>query len=80
MTDPIAGWLYRCRPATRPSAGRPTATLRLSDTLVSRRHARIFLAPGSAEILDLGSANGLTLNDEPVVRALMAARGSAAGR
>ena len=40
----------------------------LSDTLVSRRHVRLFLAPGSAEILDLGSANGITLNDGPVTR------------
>ena len=40
----------------------------LSDTLVSRRHVRLFLAPGLAEILDLGSANGITLNDEPVTR------------
>jgi S-DNA-T family DNA segregation ATPase FtsK/SpoIIIE len=40
----------------------------LSDTLVSRRHLRLFLAPGSAEILDLGSANGILLNDEPVTR------------
>jgi DNA segregation ATPase FtsK/SpoIIIE, S-DNA-T family len=40
----------------------------LSDTLVSRRHVRLFLAPGSAEILDLGSANGIFLNDEPVTR------------
>jgi len=42
--------------------------LRLSDTLVSRRHVRVFLSAGSADILDLGSANGLTLNDEPVTR------------
>ena len=42
--------------------------LRLSDNLVSRRHVRVFLAPGSAEILDLGSANGLILNDQPVTR------------
>jgi S-DNA-T family DNA segregation ATPase FtsK/SpoIIIE len=42
--------------------------LRLTDTLVSRRHARLFLMPGSAEILDLGSANGITVNDEPVTR------------
>jgi DNA segregation ATPase FtsK/SpoIIIE, S-DNA-T family len=42
--------------------------LRLSDTLASRRHVRVFLTPGSAEILDLGSANGLTLNDEPAAR------------
>ena len=40
----------------------------LSDTLVSRLHVRLFLAPGSAEILDLGSANGITLNEEPVTR------------
>lgn len=43
--------------------------LRLTDTLVSRRHVRLFLMPGSAEMLDLGSANGITLNDEPVTRA-----------
>jgi DNA segregation ATPase FtsK/SpoIIIE, S-DNA-T family len=42
--------------------------LRLTDTLVSRRHVRLFLMPGSAEILDLGSANGIALNDEPVTR------------
>jgi S-DNA-T family DNA segregation ATPase FtsK/SpoIIIE len=42
--------------------------LRLPDTLVSRRHVRLFLAPGSAEILDLGSANGMLLNDEPVTK------------
>jgi S-DNA-T family DNA segregation ATPase FtsK/SpoIIIE len=42
--------------------------LQLADTLVSRRHVRLFLMPGLAEILDLGSANGITLNDEPVAR------------
>jgi S-DNA-T family DNA segregation ATPase FtsK/SpoIIIE len=42
--------------------------LRLSDTLVSRRHLRVFLASGSAEILDLGSANGLLLGEEQVAR------------
>ena len=42
--------------------------MRLTDTLSSRRHARVFLAPGSAEILDLSSTDGLRLNGEPVVR------------
>lgn len=42
--------------------------LRLSDTLVFRRHLRIFLAPGSAEILDLGSTNGLLLDEEQAAR------------
>ena len=35
---------------------------------MSRRHVRVFLSPGSAEILDLGSANGIALNEEPVTR------------
>ena len=56
-------------PAGNQTIGRAAdCDLRLSDTLVSRRHLRVFLAPGTAEILDLGSANGLTLNDEPVAR------------
>jgi S-DNA-T family DNA segregation ATPase FtsK/SpoIIIE len=56
-------------PAGNQTIGRAAGCdVRLSDTLVSRRHVRLFLAPGSAEILDLGSANGITLNDEPVTR------------
>ena len=56
-------------PAGNQTIGRQSdCDLRLSDTLVSRRHVRLFLAPGSAEILDLGSANGLLLNDEPATR------------
>jgi len=56
-------------PAGNQTIGRGGACdLRLSDTQVSRRHVRVFLAPGSAEIVDLGSANGITLNDEPVTR------------
>ena len=56
-------------PAGNQTIGRGAGCeLRLSDTLVSRRHVRVFLSPGSAEILDLGSANGITLNDEPVAR------------
>jgi S-DNA-T family DNA segregation ATPase FtsK/SpoIIIE len=56
-------------PAGNQTIGRAAGCdLRLPDTLVSRRHVRLFLAPGSAEILDLGSANGITLNDQPVTR------------
>jgi len=56
-------------PAGNQTIGRGAGCdLPLSDTLVSRRHIRVFLAPGSAELLDLGSANGITLNDEPVTR------------
>ncbi|HEY6790832.1 MAG TPA: FtsK/SpoIIIE domain-containing protein [Trebonia sp.] len=56
-------------PAGNQTIGRQAGCdLRLTDTQVSRRHARIFLAPGLAEFLDLGSANGLLLNDEPATR------------
>jgi S-DNA-T family DNA segregation ATPase FtsK/SpoIIIE len=56
-------------PAGNMTIGRGVGCdLRLTDTLVSRRHVRLFLAPGAAELLDLGSANGITLNGELVTR------------
>ncbi len=56
-------------PAGNHTIGRGAGCdLRLTDTLVSRRHIRVFVAPGSAEILDLGSANGIALNEEQVTR------------
>ena len=68
LQGPDAGQRIPC-PRGNITIGRGNGCdLVLSDTLVSRRHVRLFLAPGSAEILDLGSANGITLNDEPVTR------------
>ena len=68
LQGPDAGQRVPC-PRGNITIGRGNGCdLVLSDTLVSRRHVRLFLAPGSAEILDLGSANGITLNDEPVSR------------
>lgn len=68
ITGPDAGKLVQL-PAGNQTIGRGNGCeLRLTDTLVSRRHVRLFLMPGSAEILDLGSANGITLNDGPVTR------------
>src|ERR1700685_874251 len=68
LQGPDAGKRFQL-PAGNQTIGRSAdCDLRLSDTLVSRRHVRVFLSPGSAEILDLGSANGITLNDEPVTR------------
>jgi DNA segregation ATPase FtsK/SpoIIIE, S-DNA-T family len=56
-------------PAGNQTIGRQSdCDVRLTDTLVSRRHVRVFLAPGSAEFLDLGSANGLLLNGEQASR------------
>ncbi len=68
LQGPDAGKRFQL-PSGNQTIGRSTGCdLRLSDTLVSRRHVRVFLSPGSAEILDLGSANGITLNDELVTR------------
>lgn len=45
--------------------------IRLSDPLVSKRHARITVADG-VEIVDLGSANGIVSGDVAVPRASLA--------
>ena len=68
LQGPDAGKRFQL-PSGNQTIGRSAGCdLRLSDTLVSRRHVRVFVSPGSAEILDLGSANGITLNDELVTR------------
>ncbi len=41
--------------------------VRLTDPMVSRRHVRLNLGEGP-EVMDLGSANGITVNDAPAVR------------
>ncbi|MDR2895271.1 MAG: FHA domain-containing protein [Propionibacteriaceae bacterium] len=46
------------------------AAVRLSDLLVSRHHAQLNIAD-VAEIIDLGSANGLTVNGEPTARQVL---------
>jgi S-DNA-T family DNA segregation ATPase FtsK/SpoIIIE len=47
------------------------AGVRLSDPMVSKRHARINVAE-TVEIIDLGSANGILIGDEVVQRAVLA--------
>ncbi|GAA3285361.1 FtsK/SpoIIIE domain-containing protein [Dactylosporangium vinaceum] len=44
--------------------------VRLSDPLASRQHARLILGP-AAEIVDLGSANGLEVGGSAVTRAVL---------
>lgn len=48
----------------------PSCTVRLTDPLVSRQHARLHVTD-VAEIVDLGSANGLLLGDDPADRAIL---------
>ena len=54
------------------SLGRsPECDIVLDDLLVSRRHAEIRPALGSHLLIDLGSSNGTTVDDEPVVQHLL---------
>jgi transcriptional regulator with GAF, ATPase, and Fis domain len=46
--------------------------IRVSDTLVSRHHCRIDIGAEGAWVIDLGSANGTTVNGERVTRRLLA--------
>ncbi|HEU5034702.1 MAG TPA: DUF3662 and FHA domain-containing protein [Mycobacteriales bacterium] len=47
------------------------ADLRLNDPGVSRRHAEIRLENGEFVVLDLGSTNGIRINQVPVVRSAL---------
>lgn len=47
------------------------ADLQLNDPGVSRRHAEIRLESGDFVLIDLGSTNGVRVNQVPVVRALL---------
>lgn len=40
--------------------------IRLNDTEVSRRHAELRMVPGGYRLLDVGSANGTFVNNQPV--------------
>jgi hypothetical protein len=44
----------------------PTCTVAVSDTKVSREHARFFLAAGAMYVADLGSSNGTFVNGRRV--------------
>lgn len=43
----------------------------IQDSKASRRHARIVVAGGVAEVEDLASSNGTRLNDKPVTRRML---------
>ncbi|MFT5478037.1 MAG: transcriptional regulator with GAF, ATPase, and Fis domain [Planctomycetota bacterium] len=47
--------------------------IRLSNTLVSRHHSRIDSQSGGAWVIDLGSANGTSVNGEKISRRLLGA-------
>jgi pSer/pThr/pTyr-binding forkhead associated (FHA) protein len=59
---------------TSITIGRATVNdIVLSDTSVSRHHARMDRGPQGCEVIDLGSANGLRVNGAPAARAFLKA-------
>src|SRR5262245_30246824 len=54
------------RPGTFLIGRSPTCHVVLDDGLVSRRHARILITPDRVVIEDLGSANGVYVNEQRV--------------
>lgn len=55
------------RPGTFLVGRSPTCHVVLDDGLVSRRHARILITPDRVVIEDLGSANGVYVNEHRVI-------------
>lgn len=49
----------------------PDVDVRLTDTGVSRRHARLVTGPDGTEISDLGSTNGTLVNGSPASRTML---------
>jgi pSer/pThr/pTyr-binding forkhead associated (FHA) protein len=56
--------------------GREHTDIELNDPRISRRHAKIRLVDGGAEVEDLGSVNGTWVNDERVTTAVRVASGA----
>lgn len=56
--------------------GREHTDIELNDPRISRRHAKIRLVDGGAEVEDLGSVNGTWVNDERVTTAVRVVSGA----
>ena len=68
----VAGALHALGPVTVIGRG-AEADLKVTDTGVSRRHAEVTLRPdGTAELVDLQSTNGTTVNGERRTRVALA--------
>lgn len=72
LSGPDAGKEFRLRPGATIIGRDRGVDIRLSDLLVSKRHARITVAD-SIEITDLNSANGVMMSGDQVTRATLTA-------
>lgn len=62
LTGPRAGRQLRVSDTKPVSIGRRVGRLRLHDSRVSKKHAKVFFAGGAWVLRDLGSANGTFVN------------------
>jgi S-DNA-T family DNA segregation ATPase FtsK/SpoIIIE len=70
LNGPDAGREFALRPGANVIGRDPSAEVILSDSLVSRRHARIEVGR-SVELIDLNSANGIEVDGGLVTRATL---------
>jgi S-DNA-T family DNA segregation ATPase FtsK/SpoIIIE len=69
-SGPNRGQRFSLASGTSVIGREPDCEIRLSDPLVSRRHARINVSD-VIEIIDMGSANGVIIDDQPVPRSVL---------
>ncbi len=69
LDGPLAGQRYPVTTATEVGREQPTIPMAF-DTQASRRHARIEPIPGGVNVTDLGSLNGVYLNNSKISTAM----------
>jgi pSer/pThr/pTyr-binding forkhead associated (FHA) protein len=74
IAGPDAGRMFVIE-KPRVVLGREDVDLALDDPEVSRQHAAIEVAGDRVTVVDLGSANGTHVGDEPVAEALLENQG-----
>jgi two-component system cell cycle response regulator len=70
LAGPNVGEMYAVEAETFVGRG-ATATIRLQDDSISRKHVRIVMTGNTARIEDLASANGTLLNGEQISAAVL---------
>jgi diguanylate cyclase (GGDEF)-like protein len=68
LAGPQVGEMYRLSKAEMVLGRDSNADIQILDDSVSRRHARIVVAPSGVQVVDLGSRNGTTVNGNPAVQ------------
>jgi HD-GYP domain-containing protein (c-di-GMP phosphodiesterase class II) len=73
LVIPSDGRAFTVRPGAPLTIGRmPQCEVQVDDQAVSRKHCTVEASAEALLVLDLGSANGTFLNDQPIERAQMA--------